>query len=252
MVMQMSQLLAEELARISSTNFHDITMLLDTRYTTADRVIIKAKLSFEGVAKVPFLTIVLGLRSSIMDSFDKFSECVSRRYVPCDIPGLIPAIATTIKYQNKGLVGFAIGVGDLTHLILTFEGKDGKKGRFHSLAVVVEEFMRECSEWTSVLLRILSNDPVMSLWKLTNDELRELLLGESGFVTMPWFTHSLSCVDRGRILDRVLDASKAFLTSVLSQKQLEEPIVRGLIDWLEDLSPLPEIASYSHKVGEMS
>jgi hypothetical protein len=248
----MSQLLAEELARFSLTNSHDITLSLDTRYTNADRVIIKAQLNRLSRTKPPLLTIVLGLRSSIMDSFDKFSDSKGSRYVPCDIPGLIPAIAATIKYQNKGLVGYAIGGGDLTHLILTFEGMDGKKGRLHSLAISVEGFMREWAEWTNVLLRILSNDPVMSLWNLTNDELRELLLGESGFVIMPWFTHSLSCVDRGRIMSRVLDASKAFLTSVLSQKQLKEPIVKGLIDWLEDLTPLPEIASYSHKVGEMT
>jgi hypothetical protein len=248
--MSLEEELQAILSRNHSTTSNDITMPLDTRYTNADRVIIKAKLSNQ--AKSPFITIVLGLRSSIMDSFEKFSECSQSHYIPCDIPGLIPAIAATIKYQNRGLVGYAIGGGDLTHLILTFEGKDEKKGRLHSLAVTVEGFMREWSEWTNVLLHILSNDPVMSLWKLNNDELRELLLGESGFVTMPWFTHSLSCVDRGRILSRVLDASKAFLTSVLSQKQLDEPIVRGLIDWLEDLTPLPEIASYSHKVGEMT
>lgn len=252
----MSRSLEEELNTLQSENHtstsNDVTMSLDTRYTNPDRVIIKAQLNNVSRTNPPLLTIVLGLRSSIMDSFDKFSECKGNRYVPCDIPGLIPAIAATIKYQNKGLVGYALGGGDLTHLILTFEGKDGKKGRLHSLAVVVEGFMREWAEWTNVLLRILSNDPVMSLWKLNNNELRELLLGESGFVTMPWFEHSLSCVDRGRIMSRILDASKAFLTSVLSQKQLTEPIVRGLIDWLEDLTPLPEIASYAHKVGEMT
>jgi hypothetical protein len=186
-----------------------------------------------------------------MEPFEQFNPCQNSHYKPCDIPGLIPALAATIKYQSKGLVGYAIGGGDLTHLILTFEGTDGKKGKVHSLAVAVESFMKEWQEWTDVLLRILAIDPVMNLWNMNNDEIRELLLGESGFVIMPWFTRSLSCVDRGRILDRVLDASKALLTSVLNQKQLEEHIIKGLINWLEDLNPLPEIASFSHKVKEM-
>jgi hypothetical protein len=252
----MSRSLEEVLKAIVDQEYsstpHDITMSLDSRYTNEDRVVVKAKLCEEDRHKPYLLTMVLGLRSSIMDPFEHFNHCSVSRYKPCDILGLVPAIAALIKCQNKGLSGYAIGGGDLTHLVLSFEGKPEKKGTFYPLAVAVDGFMKQWSEWTDVLLRIITNDPVMSLWNMNNDEIRELLLGESGFVTMPWFTHSLSCVDRGRILDRVLDASKALLTSVLTQDQLNEPLIRGLIDWLEELNPLPEIVSFSHRVEEMT
>jgi hypothetical protein len=229
----------------------DVSLSLDNRYTNADRRVVKASLVYKGEDHPSTLALVMGFRSDIMASFAKFRDEERGPYLPADILGIVPAIAAVVTHHNRGLSWYSIKKGKSTHLTLVFERNTCKKGVLHNLSVSVEAFMEGWRAWSEILLTTISNDPVMETWKMSKDDIRELLLGESGFVTMPWFSHSLSYIDRARVLDRFLEASKALLNSVLTQKQFENPEVKELVQWLENLTPLPEImGSTAMQYGE--
>ena len=252
----MSYSLAIELKEITRTRISqgpiDMTLSLDSRYTGPDRRVIKGTLFYNDDALDSILSIIIAFRSDIMNSFERFDATSRNRFLPCDIPGIIPSIVSLLKLGNKVRCFFTetTDAGCL-QLELKFTGTSCLKGSLHDLAVSVHRFMERWSQYTEVLIRTLLKDPVMDTWKMTHDDIRELLLGESGFVTMPWFTYSLNYIDRARIMDRVQDASKALLVSVLTKKQLNEPIVKELVDWLESLTPLPEIKG-SQRMTELS
>lgn len=252
----MSWTLKEELRALvneskPTSSIKDVSLSLDSRYTNSDRRVVKANLVYKGDNHPSTLALLMGFRSDIMSSFSKFDDIERGPYLPSDILGIVPAIAAVASYQNKGLSWHSIKKGKSTHLALVFEKDSSKKGSLHDLSILVDGFMERWRAWSEVLLSTISKDPVMETWKMTSDDIRELLLGESGFVTMPWFSYSLSYVDRARILDRFLEASKALLTSVLTQNQLNQPEVKELVQWLEELNPLQEIVgSTSTQYGE--
>jgi hypothetical protein len=231
----------------------DITLSLDSRFTGPDRKIVKGTLIHHDDAIDTSLEIIMGFRSDLMNSFDRF-EKPDIRFLPCDIIGLVPCIASLISLGKK--VAFKeVGIDGLVpyRLELRFHGVPTKKGSLHDVIISLVRFMNRWQQWTEVILNTLSKDPVISTWNMTHDEIRELLLGESGFITMPWFRKvtDLNLVDRARILDRIQDASKALLTSVLTEKQLQEPTIRELMEWLEQLTPLPMIcSSVATEIGE--
>ena len=69
---------------------------------------------------------------------------------------------------------------------------------------------------------------------------RELLAGESGFVTMNWYK-PLDLEMRTIALDKISLASKALLQSVLSRTQFENYWVQQLMGWLDTLQPQFEV-----------
>ncbi|MFW9843932.1 MAG: hypothetical protein ACFFEV_05100 [Candidatus Thorarchaeota archaeon] len=224
----------------------DVTLPLQVMFSNTDRTVIKANLRYNGPKRDASLVMIVGLRSDILSPFQKFESDSKGRYQPCDIPGLIPGLALLASSHNNGLALSAITREDATRFILVFEGlAERKGGSLKALCSAIRIFMKRWTEWTDVLLGTLKRDPVIGHWKT---DWREVLAGESGFVTMPW--HSpLPYSEREVGLQRVVIASRALLASVLNSNQLKVPMITGLLDWLNNLRPLPEVIA-SAQVSE--
>lgn len=232
-----AQLLSQSVLRRNGAGTVDVTGPLQTMLNNGDRCIVRARLRYHGPDSSSWLALVVGLRSEILSPFSRFN--IGRdKYLPCDIPGLVPALALTVAHQDYGLAVSATAHDMFTHLILVFEGDPAAKGgTVRSLATSLWSFMRRWTDWTDVLLGTLSRDPAVAHW---NIDWREFLAGESGFVTMPWF-RPMDYGDRALGLDRVVAASRSLLASVLGQAQMEDPAIRALTSWLDQLAPLVEV-----------
>ena len=236
-----SQLEEQLEAASKNAQFHgtvDVTLPLQVMFSNTDRTVIKARLRYNGSNRDSSLVMIVGLRSEILAPFQKFDSESKGRYLPCDIPGLVPGLELVASSHTKGLALSAVTRDDVTRFILVFEGlADRKGGSLKALSSAIRIFMKRWTEWTDVLLGTLKRDPVMGGW---NTDWREVLAGESGFVTMPW--HSpLQYSEREIGLQRVVIASRALLASVLTSSQLNAPLIRGLQEWLDNLRPLPEV-----------
>ena len=216
----------------------DVTLPLQVMFSNTDRTVIKANMRYNGPERNASLVMIIGLRSDILSPFQKFESDSKGQYQPCDILGLVPGLALLASSHNRGLSLSAISREDATRFILVFEGlADRKGGSLKALSSSIRIFMKRWTEWTDVLLGTLKRDPVIGHW---STDWREMLAGESGFVTMPW--HSpLPYSEREVGLQRVVIASRALLASVLNSNQLKVPLIAGLRDWLDNLRPLPEV-----------
>jgi len=224
----------------------DVTLPLQVMFSNTDRTILKARLRYYGEDKDTSLIMIVGLRSDILAPFQRFESEKRGRYLPCDIPGIVPGLALMVTSINTGLSLSAIAKDDATRLVLVFEGLSQRKGgSLKALSASVRNFMNRWAEWTDVLMGIIRRDPLVSSW---NIDWREFLAGESGFVTMSWF-RPMTLSERELALQRVVAASKALLASVLSNGQSRDPMILGLKDWLEELQPLPEVVS-GVQIGE--
>ena len=242
----LSQLEEQLAAAALAKGTADVTLPLQIMFSNSDRTIIKAHLRYSGPDRDANLIMIVGLRSDILAPFQKFDSGAKGKYQPCDIPGLVPGLALLASSTNNGLVLSAISRDEATRFILVFEGLSERKGgSLKALSSSIRTFMRRWTEWTEVLLGTLKRDPVVGIWGV---DWRELLAGESGFVTMPWH-QSLSYQDREIGLQRVVIASKALLASVLSNTQLKTPMISGLKDWLNSLRALPEVVGGA-SIGE--
>lgn len=216
----------------------DVTLPLQVMFNSADRTILKARLRYHSHDRDANLILIVGLRSEILSPFPRFDTERKGRYLPCDIPGVVPGLALMASSINNGLALSAIAKDDATRLVLVFEGLSGKKGgSLKALSAAIRNFMLRWTEWTDVLLGIIRRDPIVGSWDL---DWREFLAGESGFITMHWF-RPMTYSERELALQRVLIASKALLASVLSGNKLRDPMILGLKEWLDDLEPLPEV-----------
>jgi hypothetical protein len=246
MITQLDEQLAAAVKDVKTHTTVDVTLALQVMFSNSDRSIMTAKLRYEGPDRDAKLIMIIGLRSDILSPFERINSDQKGRYQPCDIPGLIPGLALLVQSANNGVVLSAISREDVTRFILVFEGlADRKGGSLKALSSAIIVFMKRWTEWTEVLLGIIARDPVVGSW---NIDFRELLAGESGFITMPWFT-PLNYADREIGLQRIVIASQALLASVLSTAQLKDPMIVGLKDWLTSLRPLPQVVSRV-QVGE--
>jgi hypothetical protein len=216
----------------------DVTLPLQVMFSNSDRTILKAQLRYHSPERDASLIIIVGLRSDILAPFQRFGNERKGRYLPCDILGIVSGLALITTSINTGLALSAIAKDSSTRLVLVFEGlSDRGGGSMKALTAVVRNFMKRWDEWTDVLLGIIRRDPLVSNWDI---DWREFLAGESGFVTMAWF-RPMTFTERELALRRVVTASKALLTSVLSSSQLGDSMIVGLREWLDELQPLPEI-----------
>ena len=235
-----SQLEEQLAAAMSTKGTADVTLPLQIMFSNSDRTIIKAHLRYSSPDRDANLIMIVGLRSDILAPFQKFESGSRGKYQPCDIPGLVPGLALLASSPSNGLVLSAISREYATRFVLVFEGLSKRKGgSLKALSNAIRTFMKRWTEWTEVLLGTLKRDPFIGSWEV---DWRELLAGESGFVTMPWH-HSFTYSDRQIGLQRVVIASKALLTSVLTNSQLKTPMINGLKDWLSSLRALPEVVS---------
>ncbi len=224
----------------------DVTLPLQVMFNNRDRNVVKARIRYAGPDSDAWLILVVGLRSDILSTFTRFEEEIPGRYLACDIPGLVPAISLMASSYSKGLAVNAIARDDVTRLVLVFEGQSNRRGgSLRNLTTSIYNFMRKWEEWTDVLLGTLKRDPVIGEW---NFDIREFLAGESGYITMPWFS-PMSYDDRAIGMERIILATNALMSSVLGNGQLDDPIVIGLKEWLYDLTALPEVVN-GIKVGE--
>jgi hypothetical protein len=222
------------------TGMIDVTLPLQVMFSDSDKTVLKARLRYHGSDRDASLIMIVGLRSDILSPFQRFDPDRKGKYLPCDIPGIVPGLALMTTSINTGLALSAIAKDDATRLVLVFEGLSERKGgSLKALSASVRNFFKRWTEWTDVLLGIIRRDPLVANWEI---DWREYLAGESGFVTMPWF-RPMTFSERELALQRVVVASKALLASVLSNGQLRDPMIRGLKEWLEDLQPLPEVIS---------
>ncbi|MHA1615131.1 MAG: hypothetical protein ACTSYJ_09820 [Candidatus Thorarchaeota archaeon] len=243
MISQLFEQLQAANAGTKSQGTADVTLPLQVMFSNTDRTVIKARLRYSGPDRDASLVMIIGLRSDILSPFQKFNSDSKGRYQPCDIPGLVPGLALLASSPNNGLVLSAISREDSTRFVLVFEGLASRKGgSLKALSSSIRIFMKRWTEWTDVLLGTLKRDPVIGDW---NTDFREMLAGESGFVTMAWHT-PLSYSDREVGLQRVVVSSRALLASVLNSNQLKVPMITGLKDWLDSLRPLPEIVGSVH------
>ncbi|TXT55230.1 MAG: hypothetical protein BAJATHORv1_40140 [Candidatus Thorarchaeota archaeon] len=223
-----------------SSKMIDATSILQMAFNNPDRNIIKARIKYSGQNEKTWIVVIVGLRSSVLQPFNKFTNIASGQYSPCDIFGIVPCIAQLVRFESTGPSLSAIVKDDVTRIVLVFEGdSEARLGPINSLATRLWRFMKRWDEWTEVLLGILERDQYVGDWELN---WRELLAGESGFVTMPWFS-PLHYDNRVLAMARIVTASKALLTSVLSGQQMSDSMITGLLDWLENLEPLPRIES---------
>ena len=238
MILQLEEQLEAACKGAKTQGTVDVTLPLQVMFSNTDRTVIKANLRYNGPDRDSSLVMIVGLRSDILSPFQKFDSESKGRYQPCDIPGLVPGLALLASSHNNGLSLSAISREDATRFILVFEGlADRKGGSLKALSSAIRIFMKRWTEWTDVLLGTLKRDPVIGHW---DTDWREVLAGESGFVTMPW--HSpLPYSEREVGLQRVVIASRALLASVLNSNQLKVPMIAGLRKWLDTLRPLPEV-----------
>lgn len=217
----------------------DVTMPLQVLFNNKDRNIAAAKVRYRGTDKDAWMLMVIGMRSDILSTFERFEKNIPGRYQPCDIPSLVPALALMVSSYSRGLAVGTMTKDNYTRLVLLFEGPANRRGgSLRSLATSVYNFMARWQEWGEVLLSILRRDPVVSEW---NVDFREFLAAESGYQPMAWYIGPSSYMDRAIGLERIVMASNALLSSVLSRKQLQDPLIQGLKEWLESVKPLPEI-----------
>ncbi|MFW9798701.1 MAG: hypothetical protein ACFFE2_16805 [Candidatus Thorarchaeota archaeon] len=224
----------------------DVTLPLQVMFSDSDRTILKARLRYHGQDRDANLIMIVGLRSDILSPFQRFEPERKGRYLPCDIPGIVPGLALMMTSINTGLALSAIAKDDATRLVLVFEGLAEKRGgSLKSLSAAVRNFFKRWADWTDVLMGIIRRDPLVSDWDI---DWREYLAGESGFVTMPWF-RPMTFAERELAMQRVVIASRALLASVLNNGQLRDPMILGLKEWLGELQPLPEVIS-GVQIGE--
>ncbi|MHA2187456.1 MAG: hypothetical protein ACW99V_04380, partial [Candidatus Thorarchaeota archaeon] len=76
----------------NGSRMSDVTLQMQFMLNDADRIISKARLSYNGPGKNAWLVVIIGLRSEILNPFNKFDERKSDRYMPCDIPALVPGL----------------------------------------------------------------------------------------------------------------------------------------------------------------
>jgi len=220
------------------TGMVDVTLPLQVMFSNTDRTILKARLRYHDPDRDASLIMIVGLRSDILSPFQRFEQERKGRYLPCDIPGIVPGLALMTTSINTGLALSAIAKDDATRLVLVFEGLSNRKGgSLKALSAAVRNFMKRWEEWSDVLLGIISRDPLVAHWDI---DWREFLAGESGFITMPWF-RPMTFAERELALQRVVVASRALLASVLSDGQVGDPMIVGLKAWLSEIQPLPEV-----------
>ncbi len=240
MISQLEEQLEAASNGAKSQGTANVTLPLQVLFSNTDRTVVTARLRYNGPDRDASLVMIVALRSDILAPFQKFNSDSKGPYQPCDIPGLVPGLALLASSPNNGLVLSAISREITTRFVLVFEGLAKRKGgSLKALSSSIRIFMKRWSEWTDVLIGTLKRDPIIGNW---NTDWREMLAGESGFITMSW--HSpLSYANREVGLQRVVIASRALLASVLTTKQLKVPMITGLMDWLANLKPLPEIIS---------
>ena len=240
MITQLDEHLASAVKGLKPHTTVDVTLALQVMFSNSDRSIITAKLRYNGLDRNASMVMIIGLRSDILAPFQKAITAQRGPYQPCDIPGLVPGLAQIVLSGNNGLVLSAISREEVTRFILVFEGlAERKGGSIKAVSSAINSFMKRWSDWTDVLMGILGRDPVVGSWPV---DWREMLAGESGFTTMPWFT-PLSYSDREIGLRRIIIACQALLASVLSVNQIKDPIIVGLKTWLNSLKPLPQVIS---------
>ncbi|MBS3794754.1 MAG: hypothetical protein KGY80_07655 [Candidatus Thorarchaeota archaeon] len=226
--------LGQALKLLDDQEMVDVTRLLDVLYTCEDRTIRKAYL-----LRGPLLLIICGLRSDILDGFERFLPYEDGELRPCDIPGIVPLFALMSAEAGKALALSAFQRQDgHVRAILGLESEDGS---VQSIASRLKHLMNRWAEWTDVLLDIVEKDPATTDWLV---DWREFLSGESGFFTMEWY-NGLPYEKRLTALDRIVMASEALLNSVLSREQLEAERIQRLRTWLRDLEPLPHVFGYA-------
>lgn len=246
MLTQLEDQLTAAHKEAKGTGMVDVTLPLQVMFSNTDRTVLKARLRYHSPDRDASLIMIVGLRSDILSPFQRFEQERKGRYLPCDIPGIVPGLALMATSINTGLALSAIAKDDATKLVLVFEGlAERKGGSMKALSATVRNFFKRWTEWTDVLLGIIRRDPLVANWEI---DWREFLAGESGFVTMPWF-RPMVFAERELALQRVVVASKALLASVLSNSQLRDPMILGLKEWLDDLQPQPEVIS-GVQVGE--
>jgi len=231
-VSRLEQELKDAIKCAERCNDSDLTLSFQMLFNTPDRSFSKVAVNSEGS-----LLVIVGLRSEILEPFERFTDDFALHYSPCDLPGLVPAIALMVLHRCKGLVASAIERGRMTRLVLVFDAE----GDMLALAHMVVRMMKSWSEWTQVLLSMLARDPLLADWHI---DWREFLAGEAGFVTMDWY-RPLSFQDRTDALSRIVETANALLLSILGQRQLNDPLVVQLRDWLGSLRPQAEVIGLS-------
>ncbi|UCH05485.1 MAG: hypothetical protein JSW05_04795, partial [Candidatus Thorarchaeota archaeon] len=152
-------------------------------YNRRDWSIENAALAYGDADSEASLTMTVGLRSRILSSFPRFAT-ESGSFRPCDIPALVPVVVL-IANRPRGLFEGEVILMDSTSVELEFVGTGTEKSSsLKSLAIAVDYFMTRWEQWVQILLGTLARDPQIGGWKI---DWYELLAGESGFVTMPWF-----------------------------------------------------------------
>jgi hypothetical protein len=211
----------------------DITFYLHPVVTNSDRILKHAELQFG-----PRVELVLGLRSSILDSFERFLPLEGEHHLPCDVPGLTIGLALLIVGRRFGIIHGSISNGGLGELRFVFENEN-----MQELSIQIQKAFSSWNSWLVLMMDALQQEPIDGNWSF---EWREFLSGESGYVTMDWY-QSIPDGVRGIALNHLVQTSKSVLRSLLSTRQYAEKDVLDFIIWLESIKPLPFVVGYPPK-----
>ena len=208
----------------------DITFFLQNVVTHSDRTLKYAELQ-----SGPRAILVIGLRSTILDSFERFIPLESSYHLPCDIPALTTGLALIILGRSFGITNGCINNGGLGEITLVFETEN--------LGMLSGRILTAFSKWDSwltLMMDALGNEPIDGNWSF---EWQEFLSGESGYVTMDWF-ETIPDAARSVALNHLVQESKSVLRSLLSTRQFAKKEVHDFVMWVESLRPLPFVVGH--------
>lgn len=249
MTVEIERVFTRKEGRLIRENEYDLTLGLQIPFSGKDWCLENARLVINQIDDSAQFHMVLGLRGSFLQPFERVLDFPDSRYMTCDIFGLVPITALVASNQDNGLSAGALERRESgTFVILAFEGRVTRKRSWEKdLARNVMRFMQRLDNFATILERTIHKDPVIGHWSI---DWREFLAGETGFVNMSWFP-TLTTKERSQALDSVTVAAKALIQSVLSSEEMQDPIVRGLIDWLNNLCPAVEVVRYEGYLPEV-
>jgi len=212
----------------------EVTFYLQSLVTNSDRILLSAELDIG-----PRLKLVVGLRSSILESFERFVDFDVSSHMPCDIPGFVTGLSLLTSGKKLGIVDGAVSDCGPGRITLIFESETmGELSRKVCSAIL------KWNSWLEIMLDALNHEPIDGEWSF---EWPEYLAGESGYVTMDWY-QSIPDEARYVALNHLIGVSTSVLRSLLSTRQYSRKVVREFIEWLESLEPLPYIVGYQRNL----
>ncbi len=217
---------------------YDITIGLAVPFSRSDWYLESARFSADADDTSGEMTLVFGLRDSILNGSTLEIDPSIHEFMPCNLFGLVPLFAIISSNMINALDTVLLETRRTgTYVKLKFYARTTKRSHWsRRLARAVVRFMKKWSDYVSILERILDQDPLIGHWYIN---WRDLLSELSGLETSPHYP-VLNEMEHTQAVEVVRNAAKGLLYSILSWDEISTPLVQQLITWLNDLTSLSE------------